>query len=343
MIRIYAHLLAVMAGAIVVALSGSFSLPADWHEALAAIGLHQAVDQPKSRTGIQAIQAENKPLLALPAQIDPISPITLPPASQVDSPIETVFVSKQGKHESAVTQPSGEPVAVENDKVKEKKEPTEQDEPVPTPLLAIPSSIVALQKAPSPTELENEALPAPLPAIMRRSKPARALNQTAPPAHDTEKQPPTSEVAEPIVPRPTVGTANRITVPSVGIDVAVRRGGYDPSTGVWEGDEYSALHADITVPVNDSNGTTLIYGHAKWGVFGSLPGVIEGAEAVIFTEEGQRFVYEFESVAEVSPADVGMLTAEGEPKLILQTCSGWFDQYRTLVTFRFKEVLEDKP
>ena len=59
----------------------------------------------------------------------------------------------------------------------------------------------------------------------------------------------------------------------------------------------------------------------------------------MYTEEGYRFEYSFESNRQVEPGDVSSLAATGPPKLILQTCSGVFDAYRTLVVFSFNKVV----
>ncbi|MGV9001381.1 MAG: sortase [Candidatus Saccharimonadaceae bacterium] len=141
---------------------------------------------------------------------------------------------------------------------------------------------------------------------------------------------------------PIVGTANRIVVPSVGIDTAVREGSYDGDKQTWDIDHHSAFHADITVPVNNANGTTLLYGHAGWGIFAPLPKVTNGAEAYVYTSEGYRFDYTFASSRRVDPDDVSILTSTGPPQLVLQTCSGAFDSYRTLVTFHYKEVVRSE-
>lgn len=147
---------------------------------------------------------------------------------------------------------------------------------------------------------------------------------------------------KPIQRTPVVGTAIRVVVPSVNIDTAVRPGAYNVDTQTWAIDHHSAFHADITVPVNNTNGTTLIYGHAGWGIFGALPGVSQDSEAYVYTAEGYRFIYLFESNRRVDPSDTSVLVATGPPQLVLQTCSGAFDAYRTLVTFRFKGVVRNE-
>ena len=141
---------------------------------------------------------------------------------------------------------------------------------------------------------------------------------------------------------PIIGTANRVAVPSVGIDQPVQSGSYSASSESWTIDTNGAFHADVTVPVNNTNGTSLIYGHAGWGIFGKLPEVKTGAEAIVYTAEGLRFLYEFESSRQVDPSDVSALTSSGPPRLLLQTCSGAFDAYRTLVTFKLKGIVRDE-
>ena len=139
--------------------------------------------------------------------------------------------------------------------------------------------------------------------------------------------------------KPITGTATRIQIPSVGIDTAVRPGDYDAQSKTWALDTASAFYATMTVPVNNANGTTLIYGHAGWGVFEALPAVTTGAEARVATSEGRTFIYAFQSSRQVDPSDVSSLVSTGPPLLIVQTCSGAFDSFRTLVTFRLIGVV----
>lgn len=151
--------------------------------------------------------------------------------------------------------------------------------------------------------------------------------------------PPSAHVKEVEARAPIIGTATRVEVSSVGISSAVQPGDYDVQSNTWAIDTTSAFYATATVPVNNTNGTTLIYGHAGWGIFEALPLVGDGAEARISTSEGYTFVYAFESSRQVDPSDVSFLTSSGPPQLVLQTCSGAFDSYRTLVTFRLSGVV----
>lgn len=129
------------------------------------------------------------------------------------------------------------------------------------------------------------------------------------------------------------GVPQRVLVPSVSIDLAVKPGSYEPENQTWTLDSVSAFYADRTVPANNRNGTTLLYGHGTSAVFGRIPEISEGAEAKVLTDTGLIFTYRFQSSRQVTPTDTSVLNSSGPPTLVLQTCSGPFDKYRTLVAF----------
>ncbi|MDB5179753.1 MAG: hypothetical protein JWN12_385 [Candidatus Saccharibacteria bacterium] len=157
----------------------------------------------------------------------------------------------------------------------------------------------------------------------------------APPAAamTTISTPIVAKVMKPIA--ATSGIPTRIVIPSIGVDVSVGVGSYNPSDGTWTLDNERAFYADASVPVNDNNGVTLIYGHARRAVFGRLGEVTGGSDATIYTDSGYSFHYIYESKQDVSPTDISILRVDGAPTLVLQTCSGPWDAYRTLVSFRF--------
>ena len=135
-----------------------------------------------------------------------------------------------------------------------------------------------------------------------------------------------------------LGIPNRVVVDSVGIDLPVRTGSYDTADQTWTLDTQSAFYADRSVPANDSNGSTLIYGHARYGLFAKVPEITEGSTARVYTDSGKVFSYTFVSSREVKPDDTGIFATTGSPTLALQTCSGPFDTYRTLVSFNLSGV-----
>ncbi len=134
----------------------------------------------------------------------------------------------------------------------------------------------------------------------------------------------------------TVGTPTRIVVPSLAIDLPVGVGSFNPADGSWTLDATKAYYADTSLPVNNSNGNTLIYGHAQSQVFGRLPELRPQAEAIVYTDNGYVFRYNYTSVKNVLPTDTSVFTASGAPTLVLQTCTGDWDAYRALFSFTFK-------
>lgn len=138
-----------------------------------------------------------------------------------------------------------------------------------------------------------------------------------------------------IVPEITQGVPTRIIVEGVGIDLPVSIGSYNPVDQTWTLSDDSAYYADVSVPANNNNGTTLIYAHAKPAVFGPLAGLQPGAPAEVHTENGYKFYYEYRSHANVSPDDTSVFTENGPPTLVLQTCTGIWDEQRAMYTFEF--------
>lgn len=143
----------------------------------------------------------------------------------------------------------------------------------------------------------------------------------------------------PVVPRqeakPLVsGTPVRIVAPSVQIDLPVDVGSYDPKTSSWTLGTDKAYYADMSVPANDNNGVTLIYGHAQAPVFGRLTQLQPGAKALVYTDTKHVFTYTFVSAKNVIPTDTSIFETGGPPTLVLQTCAGAWDAYRAMYSFQ---------
>lgn len=136
----------------------------------------------------------------------------------------------------------------------------------------------------------------------------------------------------------TQGTPVRVVVPSVSIDLPVKVGSYNPDSASWDVDMDNAHYADVSVPVNNSNGTTLIYGHAQSDIFETLPSIQPDAEAIVYTDAGYTFRYRHTSSRNVTPNDVSVFTASGPPKLVLQTCIGIYSELRGLYSFKLVAI-----
>lgn len=133
----------------------------------------------------------------------------------------------------------------------------------------------------------------------------------------------------------TVGTPVRVVVPTLGIDEQVHQGIFDPVSQEWTLSDEVAYFAVGSTPANDSNGTTIIYGHAKPAMFEPLRNVSPGTIVEVYTDNGKIFSYTYSSMKEVDPTDTSVFKDTGPPTVVLQTCSGPWDQYRALYSFDF--------
>lgn len=140
------------------------------------------------------------------------------------------------------------------------------------------------------------------------------------------------------------GIPNRITIPSPykNIDLPIVPGVYDPSTNAWTLNGYLAQFATVSAPANNVGGETFIYGHNNDYVFGALRHVTPaiGTEADVYTTNGHEFAYTFEKSWSVGPYSVSTLDYTGPSVLLIQTCTGSLNQYRTMYLFTFEKVIQ---
>lgn len=129
------------------------------------------------------------------------------------------------------------------------------------------------------------------------------------------------------------GIPSRVVVPSIGIDLPVQVGVYNPVDSTWTLGTDGAFYANPSVPANNNNGTTLIYAHGQAGLFGALPTIQPGAAAQVYTSSGAVFSYIYRSFQQVDPSDTSIFSTTTLPTLTLQTCTGDWSQYRALYSF----------
>ncbi len=140
-------------------------------------------------------------------------------------------------------------------------------------------------------------------------------------------------------PAPRVAVPSRLVVDSLKIDMPVQRASFDTTSEQWTDNGLDASYAEESVPLNNSNGNTLIFAHAQWGAFAALPSIELGALASVYGEKGERYEYVAREIRQVLPSDVGVFSSLGSPRLVLQTCSGPWDSHRTLVYFDFVRIV----
>ncbi len=145
-------------------------------------------------------------------------------------------------------------------------------------------------------------------------------------------------VSAPIVPaKPdtVMGKPVHLSVPSLGIELAVADGAHNVQTGEWTLSKTMAHYALPTTQPNNQTGNTLIYGHNRNEVFTKLLNVQPGAKAIVTTDNGYRFTYTYTSTEAVDPTNLDIFTYEGAPRLTLQTCSGAWYQNRQFFYFEY--------
>jgi LPXTG-site transpeptidase (sortase) family protein len=130
------------------------------------------------------------------------------------------------------------------------------------------------------------------------------------------------------------GIPARIILPAESIDLTVVKGYYIQDKQVWYVSPVSANYAPNTAPINNSKGTSLIYGHALSYIFGNTKNIKKGDTAIVYTDNGHVFQYVFDSEISVDPTDVEIFTEkDGQPTLKLMTCGGTWYQNRRIMTF----------
>lgn len=128
-----------------------------------------------------------------------------------------------------------------------------------------------------------------------------------------------------------------LEIPSLGVTLPVVDGVYDSKSQTWSLSKDKAHYALMTPLANNRDGNTFVYGHNRKGVFASLHKIAPGAELILTTDNGHRFVYAFRSEYETDPYDSSLFNYTGPAILTVQTCSGLWYQNRQLFTFDLKE------
>lgn len=127
-----------------------------------------------------------------------------------------------------------------------------------------------------------------------------------------------------------------MSVPAVGVLVDVEPGTYNRVDQTWSLSDTKASFATVTSVPNAQSGNTFIYGHNRANIFAKLNNAKSGDKAYVTAADGVVFVYSLTSTRDAQPTDVSLFEYDGTPILTLQTCSGFWDQYRRLFTFTYE-------
>ena len=128
------------------------------------------------------------------------------------------------------------------------------------------------------------------------------------------------EYVESLLPR-------RVIIPSLSLDVVLKPA--KVVKGRWEVFEDTGSFGLGSVEPGKS-GNTVIFAHARKGLFLPLKDVKLGMRVYVFTDE-KWFSYEVKEIKEVMPKDVSVIGPTDDETLTLYTCSGFSDSKRLIV------------
>lgn len=133
------------------------------------------------------------------------------------------------------------------------------------------------------------------------------------------------------------GKPRHISVPSLGINVGINDGFYDEQTKQWSLSEEAAFYATPTPVINNESGSTFIYGHNSKKIFGKLLKIDSPTEVIVTTDTGYEFIYDYKDRETVDPNDTSVLAYSGKPRIMLQTCTGIWNENREMFYFYLRE------
>jgi LPXTG-site transpeptidase (sortase) family protein len=122
-----------------------------------------------------------------------------------------------------------------------------------------------------------------------------------------------------------------IIIPSLKIDIPVEAGSI--KDGVWQISYDKATFLDSSSTPGEG-GNSVIYGHNKKLIFGSLPYLSIGQKVSVKTADGKIHNYEVYKKEFVSPDRIDLVSPTDHEELTLFTCWGIFDSQRVVVKAR---------
>lgn len=133
------------------------------------------------------------------------------------------------------------------------------------------------------------------------------------------------------LPEVAYGRPVRVSVQSVGIDLAIEEGSYNKETQTWSIDEAKAFYANLSDLPANINGNTVVYAHNKKDAFYNLKDIKPGDKIMLTLDSGKVFTYEYFGDEVVSPENSQVFSYDDMPRLTLITCDGNLSLERRLV------------
>jgi LPXTG-site transpeptidase (sortase) family protein len=119
----------------------------------------------------------------------------------------------------------------------------------------------------------------------------------------------------------------RIIIPTADIDLSVQTAKIAYNT--WEVSSTTASFGQGSA-IPGTLGNTVIFAHARPGLFGTLPQVTVGDQIHVFTST-DWFAYQVTEVLVVNPDDTQVIKYRNATELTLFTCIGRYDSHRLVI------------
>jgi LPXTG-site transpeptidase (sortase) family protein len=120
----------------------------------------------------------------------------------------------------------------------------------------------------------------------------------------------------------------RVIIPNSKIDLAIEKGKIEGET--WDLNDHSALYAEGSSDLTTKNGNTILYAHARLGLFYNLRYTALDDKIYVL---GEKNIHEYSvtNIEKILPNQVDVLKKGGEHNLSLFTCEGYGDEYRLVI------------
>lgn len=120
----------------------------------------------------------------------------------------------------------------------------------------------------------------------------------------------------------------RIVVPARDINLAVVHS--ELENGTWVVPDHTAGFAEGSSYIDEPHGNTIIFAHARNGMFRNLLNTQIGDSITVMGHENV-YTYRVHSIDKILPDEIDKVMSIGGEHLTLFTCEGINDQYRLLV------------
>lgn len=135
------------------------------------------------------------------------------------------------------------------------------------------------------------------------------------------------------------GKPIRIQIDALNIDTELLDGVYNSTNNTWTLSPNGVHYATASALANTFGGSTFVYGHNNSQVFGSLLTLSFGDEVHLQTDTELTFTYRYVRNAQLRPEDTSPLTYQASPPILtIQTCSGNWQEYRSIFYFDLIQV-----